>query len=307
MADAAGFKYNYDGKVKKTKDAISHHALQAPSLDKALTLEYKQRFSLMVEEFKKHFAENGWGETEFQFYLNNKWIWDRASSWWSLDEPVFYDDMMALKYFGGLFGQAQGPTSVRFVFRTDISRPRWQHDWLNGIVDKMYVQSRVFYDDPGRVRRLKKEGRASFSIYGSLNNIESSNQQTVLWCMSAFVEGADGVLPWQSLGNSKALTVPDRNALIVDVADVLDIDWIASLRVKALRRCQQNVELLAMLEKTHNYKREQIRDLFNGYFEKEIKSHGLKTKGEFTDRLVEVNTSKMENFRKMMIDVLSNN
>ena len=304
---ALASNYDYDGMEKKTKETISHHALQAPSLDEALTSEYMQRFSSMVDEFRKHFTEKGWDRTEFQFYLNNKWHWDGASSWWNLDEPMSYDDWEALKFFGSIFRKPGAMTPDNFVFRADISRPRWQHDWLNGILDKMYVQDRAFYDNPGRVRQLKKEGRISFSIYGSLNNIESSNQQTVLWCMSAFVEGADGVLPWQSLGNSKALTVPDRNALIVDVADVMDIDWIASLRVNALRRCQQNVELLAMLENKYSYKREQIRDFYYGYFKKEIKSHGLKTKGEFSDRLVGVNTAKIENFRKILIDMLSSN
>ena len=88
---------------------------------------------------------------------------------------------------------------------------------------------------------------------------------------------------------------------------IRNIDWIASLRVNALRRCQQNVKLLAMLEKKHNYKREQIRDFYYGYFKKEIKSDGLKTKGEFSDSLFEINTAKIERFRKMLIDKLSSN
>ena len=299
--------YEYEPVKNKTQHEISQHAMAAKPLDMALTEDYKKRFIDTANEFTKHFEEKGWDRTEFQFYLNNKWHWDRASSWWDLDEPMSYDDWKALRFFGSLFRKTEAATIDNIVFRADISRPRWQHDWLNGILDKMYIQSRVFYDNPGRVRALKEEGRISFSIYGSLNNIESSNQQTVMWCMRAFIEGADGVLPWQSLGNSKALTVPDRNALIVDASGVMNIDWIASLRVNALRRCQQNVELMAMLENKYNYKREQVRDLYYRYFEKEMAYHDLRVKGEFPDRSVEVNTVKMENFRKMLIGMLSNN
>ena len=299
--------YKYEKIGVKTKKVISEHALKALPPEKAIASKYNDRFMKTVREFKKHFEEKSWDSTEFQFYLNNKWKFKGASSWWNLDEPLSYDDWMALKYYGLLFTQGRGDTQVPFIFRADISRPRWQSDWLNGLLDRMYVNYKVFFKYSERIRKLKQEGQINFSVYGSLNDIGLSNQKTVLWCMRAYVEGADGVLPWQSLGGPKAFTIPDKNALIVDAREVLGIDWVVSLRVKALRRCQQNVELLAMLERKHNYKREQIRDFYYGYYEKEIKSYGLKTKGEFPDRLFKISTTKIENFRKILIDMLSSN
>ena len=39
--------------------------------------------------------------------------------------------------------------------------------------------------------------------YGSANAIEESNVQPVGWCLDAWSLGADGVLPWQTIGNGR--------------------------------------------------------------------------------------------------------
>ena len=118
--------------------------------------------------------------------------------------------------------------------------------------------------------------------------------------MQAFVEGADGILPWQSLGGAKSFITPDRNALLVDATKVLGIDWVVSLRVKALRRGQQNVELLVMLEKKFGYKREQIRDFFYNYFNKREMLANKKADEDILQSL----EWKVENFRKVLIGML---
>ena len=297
--------YQYEYVQKKTREIISEHAMEAPNLEEALTTEYKKIYVQVLQAFVSHFEEKRWDQTEIQFYLNNTWYRKNSSSWWRLDEPMSYDDWMALEFFGNLFQMAKGPTSLNFVYRADISNPRWQHDWLDGILERMYVQNKSFFMYPERVRQMKKEGQIDFSVYGALNDIEFSNNQTVLWCMRAFIEGADGVLPWQSLGGAKALSVPDKNALIIDARKALGIDWIVSLRVKALRRGQQNVELLAMLEQICGYNREQIRDFFYSFFgldknmerENEI---GHKLSKIFSD----ISNSKIDCFRRTLINML---
>lgn len=289
--------YKYENVQKKTRDAIVKHALNAPQLDEALTPQFKERFVQVIKEFVNHFEEKGWNKTEFQFYLNNKWHWKGASSWWNLDEPMSYDDWMSLKFFGSLFKQAIRSTPLNFVFRADISMPRWQHNWLDGILERMYVQDESFFRNSTRIRQMKREGQIDVSVYGSLNDIECSNYKTVLWCMQAFVEGADGVLSWQSLGGAKAFTTPDKNALLVDATKALGIDWVVSLRVKALRIGQQNVELMVMLEKKFGYTREQIRDLFYDFFSK----REMYAQKNDNDTFYQSLEWKMDNFRKVLI------
>ncbi len=294
--------YSYPIIKTKTQAAISAHALESRPLEHALTSTYTMRVERVIKEFKKHFEEKEWHQTEFQFYLNNKWHWAGASSWWNLDEPMSYDDWMALKFFGMLFRRSVGPTPVPFIFRADISRPRWQHDWLNDILNRMYVQDKALFRYSDRVRRLKEEGDIDFTVYGSLNGVDESNHQTVLLCMRAFAEGADGILPWQSLGSAAAFTVPDKNALLVDTTNDFGIDWVTSLRLKALRRCQQNVELMHIMEKNGGYKREQTRDLMYRYFNN---NENMKKRNAIdSSRTVNVDTFGMENFRKLLISLI---
>ncbi|MBI5742111.1 MAG: hypothetical protein HZA16_15540 [Nitrospirae bacterium] len=299
---APNYKYEFTG--KKTQEIISRHAMDSVSLNEALTTEYKNRFLRILREFIKHFEAKEWNQTEFQFYLNNTWDWDGASSWWDLDEPVSYDDWMSLRFYGSLFKQATEGTRSNFIFRADISRPQWQHDWMSGILDRMYVQDKVFFEYSNRIRQLKKDGQISFSVYGSLNDIEASNQQTAMWCMGAYIEGADGVLPWQSQGGPSAFTTPDKNALIVGSDSAGYAGWVVSLRVKALRRCQQNVELLSMLEKKKGYKHEQVRDFFYRAFSREKSKDHI----DSIETVVfqNVDTYRMENFRNTLIEMLAN-
>ncbi len=294
---------NYDYETNESAEKNTHHALKAPILEQAFSLKYTEGFRMVVKEFKNHFEEKGWDQTEFQFYLNNKKHWPGASSWWDLDEPMSYDDWTAIKFYGSLFRQGRGAMPSQFIFRADISRPRWQHDWLNGVLERMYVQSNAFFRYPERVRQMKQNGPMKVSVYGSLNDIHSSNHQTVLWCMAAFAEGADGVLPWQSLGGPQAFTVPDRNALIVAAPKETRVDWAVSLRVKALRRCQQDVELLAILENKKGFTREQIRDFVFKYFEIVKKSPGSDDSNSGVIQ-GKINSYTLENFRRIIIDML---
>ena len=57
------------------------------------------------------------------------------------------------------------------------------------------------------------------ATYGSANNSKRSNWESAAWCLKAYSNYADGVLPWQSLGGPAALTRGDKpgmgNALII--------------------------------------------------------------------------------------------
>ena len=49
--------------------------------------------------------------------------------------------------------------------------------------------------------------------YGSTNPIEGSNLQPVGWCLDTWSLGADGVIPWQTLGNADSWRQADELAL----------------------------------------------------------------------------------------------
>jgi hypothetical protein len=110
--------------------------------DRAFPPHYRDAFVQVARQFAEHFDQRGWHDTLFQCYFNNKNIykergWSRATSPWLLDEPAHFQDFWALRYFGRAFheGIRQAGGKSRMVFRCDISRPMWQRDALDGLLD----------------------------------------------------------------------------------------------------------------------------------------------------------------------------
>lgn len=254
--------YRYDG-PKKHKQVALVHALRCRPIDRAFPDAYKKGFQSFARQIVRHFEAHGWADTHFMFYLDAKVQWrvrGSGTSYWTLDEPYSRDDWVALRFWGSLFRDAVRPLDKKATwgFRCDISRPQWTHDWLAGVMTVMYVGGLT-----RRVREVQLMADAdpglSFYSYGACNDPKVSNWNSTAWCLSTFLAGGEGVLPWQSLGGAASLKRPDKNGLILP--NVLGRGAIASLRVKALRRGAQDCEYLLELGRRYGLNREQLRAL----------------------------------------------
>jgi len=247
---------------RKHKQVALIHALLCGPIDKSFAPDYEKGFRNFARAIVRHIESKGWTDTYYLFYLDAKVHWrvrGGGTSYWTLDEPYNYGDWAALRYWGRLWQQAikDLPKKARWGFRCDISRPQWTHDWLNGVMTVMYVGGLT-----RRVRAVQimaKEGGIEFYSYGSCNPPELSHWNSTAWCLTTFLAGGDGVLPWQSLGNAASLKKPDRLGLILP--NVLGHPAIASIRVKALRRGAQDCEYLLTLGEKYGLNREQLRAL----------------------------------------------
>ncbi len=259
--------YRYSGR-KSGKGFAVEHALTAPPVEEAFSEGYKGAFRATAREFVKHAEERGWTRTEFQFYLNNKYGARERSGrgcYWLLDEPMFRDDWLALAFYGRLFKESLGGVKeTRFVYRCDISRPQWQRDWLDNICDAMYVGG-VLFRKYHVCWEMRKRCGMHLRSYGSCNSVGESDLNTRAWCVRAFLTGAEGVLPWQSLAGDGAFTRPDQCALVIDARKQLDVPVVASMRLKALRRGAQDVEYLVALQKATGATLEQLTELVSRY------------------------------------------
>jgi hypothetical protein len=95
--------------------------------------------------------------------------------------------------------------------------------------------------------RRKRELGQVVMIYGSTNDPAASNMQPVGWCLDAWSRGADGVLPWQTVGDDAAWAKADPLALFYPGGPA-GLDGPApSVRLKAYLRGQQDVEYLTLL------------------------------------------------------------
>jgi hypothetical protein len=219
--------------------------------DRSFPAKYREDFVAVSRRFAEHAEGQGWHDTFFQCFLNNKVDykehgWSHASSPWALDEPANFQDYWALRWFAAAFhdGVRQAGGRAKMVFRADVSRPQWQRDALDGLLDYAVVGGTL-----RRYRRIvmdRKEATGQVVLeYGGSNPITGSNVQPLAWCLDAWALGCDGVEPWLAVGSTKSWRHADDTALFYPVPG--DGDPVPSVRLKAYRRGQQDVEYLTLL------------------------------------------------------------
>ncbi len=245
-------------------DLLIDHALHAPPIEQAFPASYQARFREVARLTAQHFQERGWSRTQAQCYLNDKYDYrdpkqgGRGTSWWLLDEPMHRDDWLALRFFGRLFKDGVAAVAVRnLVVRADISRPQWQRDWLDGSID-LAVVGRAYAVHQRRTRAWLDRERVTAWTYASAHRPGASNLNAVAWCLSAYLAGADGVVPWNSIGGEANYVTPADTALILPGRRFGLAGPVASVRLKALREGQQEVERLRLLAGKRGWSRGQM-------------------------------------------------
>jgi hypothetical protein len=222
---------------------------------------YWAEFRAAGQQFARHIAEKGWADTTFEFYLNNKVYfkadrgsWSKCSAPWIFDEPVNTQDFWALRRFGREFLAAAGGAR-NLVFRCDISRPEWQRDLLDGVCGEEVISGAL---RTYRQRILARQARYGQKVllYGSPNKIGTPNLQCSAWCLDAWCLGADGVVPWNTVGTTRSWTEPDQTCLFYPTEQ----GPLPSLRLKAFCHGQQLVEYLTIFTQLAGHERRSVAE-----------------------------------------------
>ncbi len=219
--------------------------------DEALTEKYKNEMRQAFADFAAHFNKKGWHDTHFQFYLNNKVYYKKpdnfrnSSAPWIFDEPVDTQDFWALRFYGILWHEGVDPVKgkAKMWYRTDISRSNYGRDMPWGVQDLVFFGG----SNAQKVRMKHDEqvlwGPTYFAEYGSANDPAGANLQPAVWCLLAWSRGAISVLPWQTIAGKGAWTKAEATDVFFPGAG----GPFASIRLKAFRRGQQDVEYLTLL------------------------------------------------------------
>ena len=93
---------------------------------------------------------------------------------------------------------------------------------------------------------------------GRATGASSANHHPRAWCLQSFLDGGDGVVPWLALGTPAAWEKPEATAAILPPRKGEDVPR-ATLRLKMLRRGQQDVELLRLLLEKRTWSRAEVR------------------------------------------------
>ena len=227
----------------------------------AFTEQYREGMKRSYGEFIKHLKERKWTGPEYQFFLNNKVYfkaypnvgWKGSSAPWIFDEPRETQDFWALRWYGILFHQAVDPVKgdVKAWYRCDISRSDYGRNMMWDMMDVVYFGG----DNEQKARQKHDEQNLSvptyFCEYGGANDPGSSNIAPVTWCILAWSRGAIGVLPWQTIGE-KASDWNNGEPTCVFYPPKDDSGPVASVRLKAFRQGQQDVEYLTLLGDAYN-------------------------------------------------------
>ncbi len=240
--------------------------MTAPYIGDGLSQSYKDAFLSVQRQFIDHFKQQGWNRTEMQLFYGGKNTHrlDYGSNmWWTTDEPYHWDDWLALQFFGNLWAQGRkvlGADPKVWSIRADLSRPMWTGRVLDTVVDSVYWGG--FTDAKGYQRAAWLSENAGFKTraYGSANPASESNTQTVSTLLQMWLHGANGFLPWQTLGNDASLDTNDNvagNTLMVP-GTRFGIPVVGDMRLKALRDGEQIIEYLTILADRHHLQREQV-------------------------------------------------
>ncbi|MCZ2080551.1 MAG: DUF4091 domain-containing protein [Bryobacterales bacterium] len=241
---------------------ITRHALTAGPIEEEFSKEYQDRFSAVALDFARHIKSRGWNtHTKFVVYFNNKYYWKRPEQgghgigWWLLDEPNHRDDVRAISFLGWLamrrLGEAPGSN---IIFRTDISRVDWMRDLLTGQIDLNAI-SRRFHEKPRLLRDRNRFGKELWN-YASTNHPRSTNVMLRAWAWRVWLNGGDGLLPWLATRTQNAWERAEPLTVFYSGAKFGQTEPFASLRLKAYRRGQQDIEYLNLLAKSKGWSRE---------------------------------------------------
>ena len=234
--------------------------------DEAFSTEYDEKLKEKFQTFADHFREHRWFDTVFQFYLNNKITYrgknGSSSAPWHFDEPFNTQDFWALRWYGKLWKDALSKDCdprLKMLFRADISYSESGRNILWGITNMEYLggnnhqKTRMIHD------RQILNGPVLFAEYGAANRIDQSNVITLLWCLSAWFKGADGVLPWQTMGTKASWKKADQNAIFYPCPE----GPVPSLRLKAFMAGQQLIEYCTIFCDLFGVSRQELKQIYD--------------------------------------------
>ena len=223
---------------------------------------WKAAAEKVTREWREHFEAKGWTRTELQIFANNKLYFrdragSRASALWTLDEPSYGRDFRALGFVYRTFKKPFEGTSLNVVTRGDVSRPQWQGDRLDGASDVSVVSSAIYYWQPMIQRRRIEQGDR-YWFYGGSPSLTTDLTQLAALYIKNWTLGCDGGLAYWTSFQGNKWDEAERLAVVLSGAHGYDARAVATDRIAAQRRAQQDIELLTMLAKKKGWSRRRV-------------------------------------------------
>lgn len=272
-------KWYGDHAVLGNRLRFGEWAKSSRPLEEAFPAAFKDGYAAVARQFAVHFRDRGWTNTVFEFFLNNKYYYKVAffgaaggrhgSSFWLLDEPADHDDYAANRFFMRLaasgFAAANAP-EVRLVCRADISQPEMARGLLDNVCGLWMcgaggIRGGYVATAAARRRFLPAE---TFWLNGGGPPFAAPAARMLPPLLNAWACGAAGAMPyWFVLGGGDWRR-PDDLALYYTGRGFADgrrdhPGPLPGVRLKLLRRAQQDIEYLNLLAARPGWSRDAVR------------------------------------------------
>jgi hypothetical protein len=289
---------------------ITRHALRAEPVQDSFSKDYQERYIAVTRQFAEHIRENGWNGTRFTVYFNNKYYWKRPSqggqgiSWWLMDEPNHRDDVLASSFLGHLTREGmQDYPDVSILFRTDISRVEWIRDLMLDQIDLNCISRRFFQKNRYLMNDRKRFGREYWN-YASSNHPRESNVTMRAWCWRTYLYGGDGLLPWNAVRGAGVWEKAQQLTVFYPGNKFGVLKPFPSMRLKAFRRGQQDVEYLILLSKKSGWDRDAVTRAASGALDLSARVDMKSTEDAGQIRFQNITNNDLEELRRRVARAL---
>jgi len=259
-----------------TREDYGEWAGKSRPLEKAFDQDYQEGFVSVARQFFEHLKKKKFTRMNFQAYFNNKYYFKvdffempdegKGSSFWLLDEPVDYDDFAANRFFLWLvkkgYRQARAP-EVKLHLRTDVSQPEMSRGLWDGICNLWTSSGLRDYGTTASFRMKRLPGEKYWE-YGGGPGISGRLIDFQALFLSRWCIGTTGQLPYWDTLRGEGWFKPSNLAIFYTGTDYARSGRtyegpIAGVRLKAMRRAQQDIEYLNMLAAKPGWSRVKVR------------------------------------------------
>ncbi|MFH0953212.1 MAG: hypothetical protein V1873_02665, partial [Verrucomicrobiota bacterium] len=227
-----------------------------------MSADYWRGLRAAISQFGQHFTSKGWQTTAAHFWLTDGPApnYQGKAPPWSFGEPVYRDDFLALEQFAQVaVASASSWSPSQFVFRVNIP----DASLLAGYGQDRFSLLSVFDPAPVAWKCLRERSAvfgAKLWLQGDALPLEDTTLEIQTTALKYFLEGADGWGLREVTGRPEHWTRPQSSSLLYCGMPAGITGPLPSLRLKALRRAEQDIEYLLLLQDKMKWTREQLRD-----------------------------------------------
>jgi len=274
-------QYYADQAVFPDRQVFAEWARKSRRLEETVAPEYIAGYKKVVAEMMVHFEQKQWTRTAFQFFLNNKYYYkcpffydpglgmsgrSNGRCYWLLDEPADFDDMDANRFFLSLAQQGvkdSGVRSLKLHYRIDVSNPHMARGLWDGVCNLWCCSVLPEVVTTARVRQKWVAGE-NWANYGGGAGVSEPAVKQVQLFLNRYSLGAAYVLPyWKNFSSGAGWGRADDTSIYYSGVNYAGTDKVydgalPGLRLKLLRRAQQDVEYLNLLAGCKGWDRDQV-------------------------------------------------